>query len=183
MWSHLSSSSFSNPKFFASRTGEQAQWWESLVSGNIYLKYFKISCRVKAKKFLLNSTQWSLSWTLFRFTREACFVLHYFSLLFVRKIQLVTTWILNTFCKLKRKPPQAILKYSLLETWWYCKSLKSLGSVPLPSMIKQRGHCFEVNKDPWDYTNAFCLQLLKFITLLMFEPLYSVGCFNHLEAQ
>ena len=76
VWSHLSSCLFFFPPnqiFFTSKRSEHAQWWESLIDGGIHLGYFKASSHRKPKKYPLNFSCWSLSWTLFISPKRSLF--------------------------------------------------------------------------------------------------------------
>ena len=62
-----------NQIFFTSKRSEHAQWWKSLIDGGIHLGYFKASSHRKPKKYPLNFSCWSLSWTLFISPKRSLF--------------------------------------------------------------------------------------------------------------
>lgn len=101
-------------------------------------------------------------------------MLHYFSLLFVGQIQLVTTWILNTFCKLKRKSPQATLKYRLIGDLMILQIIKELRFCSAALTDRIEGTALKPARTPGTDL-MLSPSASKFITLLMFEPLDSAG--------
>lgn len=100
-------------------------------------------------------------------------MLHYFSL-FVGQIQFVTTWILNTFCKLKRKSPQATLKYRLIGDLMILQIIKELRFCSAALTDRIEGTALKPARTPGTDL-MLSPSASKFITLLMFEPLDSAG--------